>query len=306
MVYATCIGKRKENNVIVEYKLKDFSNKTIVIGSDELKDFIRNGKLTVVNLTLTSNNKLVDSGLKDLDSLRKKEKVTKTREENMDSVTNNLGSINIKDKDNSFIYENKLFFVDKHDMLCVIDVVKNLNKGLCENVISAVYVPVGRRINIFVVYEHMDRFRLKRLSYDLDEEKLVLSYHLWFIDDGATVGNKGKMTNIGFDKVEERPPYYVADYKSQFDYIILPIKKKIANGYGISDIVVYSIKDEHFYRAKSSDKWFDDFVNVLNENSYYVIPFSTVSGTGGRIMIQTANKLFLTLIYEGSKIEFHK
>ena len=121
----------------------------------------------------------------------------------MDSVTNNLGSINIKDKDNSFISENKLFFVDKHDMLCVIDVVKNLNKGLCENVISAVYVPVGRRINIFVVYEHMDRFRLKRLSYDLDEEKLVLSYHLWFLDDGATVGNKGKMTNIGFDKITD-------------------------------------------------------------------------------------------------------
>ena len=34
MIYAICIGKRKENNVIVEYKLKDFSNKTIVIGSD--------------------------------------------------------------------------------------------------------------------------------------------------------------------------------------------------------------------------------------------------------------------------------
>lgn len=306
MVYAICIGKRKENNVIVEYKLKDFTNKTTIVSADELKEFIKAGKITVVNLTLTSNNKLVDFKVKDLDLLKKKEKVTKTREENMDSVTNNLGSINIKDKDNSFIYENKLFFLDKHDMLCVIDVVKNLNKGLCENVISAVYIPVGRRINIFVVYEHMDRFRLKRLSYDLDEEKLVLSYHLWFLDDGATVGNKGKMTNIGFDKVEERPSYYVADYKSQFDYIILPIKKKIANGYGISDIVVYSIKEEHFYRAKSSDKWFDDFVNVLNENSYYVIPFSTVSGTGGRIMIQTANKLFLTLIYEGSKIEFHK
>ena len=306
MIYAICIGKRKENNVIVEYKLKDFTNKTTVVSADELKEFIKAGKITVVNLTLTSNNKLVDFKVKDLDLLKKKEKVTKTREENMDSVTNNLGSINIKDKDNSFIYENKLFFVDKHDMLCVIDVVKNLNKGLCENVISAVYVPVGRRLHIFVVYEHMDRFRLKRLSYDLDEEKLVLSYHLWFLDDGATVGNKGKMTNIGFDKVEERPSYYVADYKSQFDYIILPIKKKIANGYGISDIVVYSIKEEHFYRAKSSDKWFDDFVNVLNENSYYVIPFSTVSGTGGRIMIQTANKLFLTLIYEGSKIEFHK
>lgn len=30
MVYAICIGKRKENNVIVEYKLKDFSNKALL------------------------------------------------------------------------------------------------------------------------------------------------------------------------------------------------------------------------------------------------------------------------------------
>ena len=90
MVYAICIGKRKENNVIVEYKLKDFSNKTIVIGSDELKDFIRNGKLIVVNLTLTSNNKLVDTGVKDLYSLKKKEKVVKSREENIDEINEKL------------------------------------------------------------------------------------------------------------------------------------------------------------------------------------------------------------------------
>jgi hypothetical protein len=306
MIYAICIGKRKENNVIVEYKLKDFSNKTMVVTAEELKDFIRNGKLTVVNLTLTSNNKLVDSGLKDLDLLKKKNKVVKTREENIDSIIENSRAINIKDRDNSCIYENKLFFVDKHDMLCVIDVAKNTNKGICENVFSVSYVPIGRRMNIFVVYEHMDKFRLKRLLYDLDEDKLVLSYHLWFLDDGATIGHKAKMTNIGFDKIEERPDYYVADYKSQFDYVILPIKRKISNGYIITEIVIYDIKGEHFYRARSNVKYFDDFVNMLNENSYYVVPFSTVSNTGIKITIQTLNKMVVTLIYNESRIEFYK
>ena len=101
--------------------------------------------------------------------------------------------------------------------------------------------------------------------YDLDEDKLVLSYYLWFLDDGATIGHKAKMTNIGFDKIEERPDYYVADYKSQFDYVILPIKRKISNGYIITEIVIYDIKGEHFYRARSNVKYFDDFVNMLNE-----------------------------------------
>ena len=306
MIYAICVGKRKENNVIVEYKLKDFTNKTTVVGADELKEFIKAGKITVVNLTLTSNNKLVDFKVKDLDLLKKKEKVVKIREENIDSIVENGRSINVKDRNNSCIYENKFFFVDKNDMLCVIDVAKNTNKGICENVFSVVYVPMGRRMNIFVVYEHMDRFRLKRLLYDLDEEKLVLSYHLWFLDDGATVGYKARTTNIGSDKVEERPDYYVANYKSQFDYVILPIKRKVSDGYIITDVVVFDIKGEHFYRAKLGDKDFDSFVKVLNENSYYVIPFGTVSNTGGRIMIETSNRLFLTLIYDGSKIEITK
>ena len=306
MIYAICVGKRKENNVIVEYKLKDFTNKTTVVSADELKEFIKAGKITVVNLTLTSNNKLVDFKVKDLDLLKKKEKVVKTREENIDSIVENGRSINVKDRNNSCIYENKFFFVDKNDMLCVIDVAKNTNKGLCENVFSVVYVPMGRRMNIFVVYEHMDRFRLKRLLYDLDEEKLVLSYHLWFLDDGATVGYKARTTNIGSDKVEERPDYYVANYKSQFDYVILPIKRKVSDGYIITDVVVFDIKGEHFYRAKLGDKDFDSLVKVLNENSYYVIPFGTVSNTGGRIMIETSNRLFLTLIYDYSKIEIAK
>lgn len=305
MIYAICVGKRKENNVIVEYKLKDFSNKVLVVEADELKEFIRNGKLTVVNLTLTSNNKLVDSGLKDLDSLKKKEKVKKTREENISSILEKNDPVDIVNNENTYIYGGKMFFVDKHNMLCVIDVLKNLNKGLCEKVISVAYIPRNNVMNIFVIYEHMDRRRLKRLSYDMNEDRLSLSYQLWFLDDGAVVGRQAKMTNIGFNKVVERPEYYVGNYKSQYDYAILPVKKKTDNGYVIIDIVVCDFLREHFYRAKSDVKWFDDFANVLNENNYFVIPFDTLSNNGSRIVIQTLS-MVVTLIYDGSRIEFYK
>lgn len=305
MIYAICVGKRKENNVIVEYKLKDFSNKTIVIGSDELKDFIRNGKLTVVNLTLTSNNKLVDSGLKDLDSLRKKEKVVKSREENIKSIVYNNTSVKTKELNSSFIYNNKLFYIDKNDMLCVIDVNRNEHKGICENVYSVAYIPIGDRLNIFVVIEHNERHRLKRILFDLDENKIVYTYQLWFLDDGATIGKQAKNTNIGFDKIEERPDYYVGNYKSQFDYAILPIKKRVGEGFVITEIIICDFRQEYFYRAKSDTKWFDDFVNVLNENTYFVVPFNTLSNNGSKIIIQTSNMVVM-LIYDGLKVEFYK
>ncbi len=305
MVYAVCIGKRKENNVIVEYKLKDFTNKTIVVGSEELKQFIKNGKIVVVNLTLTSNNKLVDSGIKDLDSLQKKEKVVKTREENISSILEQNDPVDIANNENTFIYGGKMFFVDKHNMLCVIDVSKNLNKGLCEKVLFVAYIPKNNTMNIFVIYEHMDRRRLKRLCYDMVEDRLSLSYQLWFLDDDAVIGRQAKMTNVGFDKVVERPEYYVGNYKSQYDYAILPIKKKTDNGYVIIDIVICDFVREHFYRGKSETRWFEDFVNVLNENNYFVIPFSTLSNTGSKIIIQTS-KMVVILIYEGSRVEFYK
>ena len=304
MVYAVCVGKRKENNVIVEYKLKDFTNKTMIIDSEELKQYIKDGEIIVANLTLTSNNKLIDFKVKDLDSLKKKKKVVKSREENIKSIIKDKDII-AKNLENSFIYNNKMFFIDKDNMLCIIDVNRNENKGICENVFSASYIPYGNNMNIFVIIEHNDRYRLKRISFDLDENKILYSYNLWFLDEGAVIGQKGKMTNIGFDKIEERPDYYVGNYKSQFDYAILPIKKKEGNGYIITDIVVCDFKREHFYRAKSDTKWFEDFAEVLNSNTYFVIPFNTLSNNGSKIIIQTS-RMSVILTYDGSKVEFYK
>lgn len=305
VVYAICIGKHKENNIIVEYKLKDFTNKTMVVAADELKEYIRSGKLTVVNLTLTSNNKLIDFKVKDLDLLKKKEKIVKTREENIQSIVSESKSIKPNGLKSSFIYNNKLFFIDKDNMLCVMDVNRNEHKGICEKVYSVSYVPKGDRMNIFVVIEHNEKYRLKRILFDLDENKVVYSYGLWFLDDGATIGQQAKMTNIGFDRVEERPDYYVGNYKSQFDFVILPVKKKVSDGYIITDIIICDLVREHFYRAKSNIKWFDDFANVLNNSTYHVIPFNTLSNNGSKIFIQTS-KMVVILIYDDSRIEFYK
>lgn len=304
MIYALCIDKRKDGSNIVEYKLKDFANKTIVVGADELKGYIRDGKITVVNLTLTSNNKLVDSGLKDLDFLRKKSKTSKSRSENIISIAETNKIIH-SELENSFIYNNNLFYIDKNNMLCVIDVNTKMHKGICERVYSASYIPKDNKIHIFVIYEHNERYRLKRIVYNLDDNKVAFSYSLWFLEPNTTIGQLAKSTNIGFDKVEERPDYYVGNYKSQYDYAILPLKKQSGNGYVITGIVICDFRNEHFYKCDNRVKFFDDFVEILNTNSYFVIPFSTLSSNGSKIFIQTSNMVVI-LIYDGSRIEFYK
>jgi hypothetical protein len=59
-IQAKCIEKfRDKNNIIVGYRLVDVSGKTIDVKPDILKSYIKTGKITVVNLTLTSDNRLL-------------------------------------------------------------------------------------------------------------------------------------------------------------------------------------------------------------------------------------------------------
>ena len=61
MYQLKCIGKtRDKNNHIIEYKLIGNDRKIISVKSDELKEFIRSGQVGVINLTLTSDNRLID------------------------------------------------------------------------------------------------------------------------------------------------------------------------------------------------------------------------------------------------------
>lgn len=62
MIKCTCIDKyRDKKGNIVGYKLQDRTGKTIERTAVKVKEYINNGIIFVDNLTLTSNNKLVDS-----------------------------------------------------------------------------------------------------------------------------------------------------------------------------------------------------------------------------------------------------
>ena len=62
MLTVTCIQKfRDRHNQIYAYRLQDFQGNTRDVYSDQLKQAIRNNKINIVNLTLTSDNRLVST-----------------------------------------------------------------------------------------------------------------------------------------------------------------------------------------------------------------------------------------------------
>ena len=60
MKYCKCIQKvRGKNNIILKYKLKDFNGNIIEIDTAKLKQAIRDRKVLVTNMQLTSDNRLI-------------------------------------------------------------------------------------------------------------------------------------------------------------------------------------------------------------------------------------------------------
>ena len=71
-VKSKCVHKyRKNNDEIVGYRLVDLTGSYLDIESDKLKKFIMQGKIEVVNLTLTSDNRLIDKAEPNLTQYRR-------------------------------------------------------------------------------------------------------------------------------------------------------------------------------------------------------------------------------------------
>ena len=65
MIQAICLKKfRNKNNQIIGYKIQDKNGSTLDVKSEYLKQAIRNNQINVLNLTLTSDNKLIDKAYK--------------------------------------------------------------------------------------------------------------------------------------------------------------------------------------------------------------------------------------------------
>jgi len=61
MFQATCIQKFKKNNKIYGYRLQDSQGNIKDVLSDQLKQAIKSGQITITNLVLTSDNRLIES-----------------------------------------------------------------------------------------------------------------------------------------------------------------------------------------------------------------------------------------------------
>ena len=75
MIQALCLQKfRNKNNQIIGYRLQDRNGNTLDVKSEYLKQAIRNNQINVLNLTLTSDNKLIDKAYKPQKSQKNKSK----------------------------------------------------------------------------------------------------------------------------------------------------------------------------------------------------------------------------------------
>lgn len=67
MIQVRCIEKiRDKNNHIMGYKIQNLTGETRVVDKDKLKEAVRNKKLDIVNMTLTSDNRLIDKKIKNV------------------------------------------------------------------------------------------------------------------------------------------------------------------------------------------------------------------------------------------------
>ena len=83
MIIVKCLHKfRNKNNQIIGYTIQDKNGNTVDVKSEYLKQAIRNSQIKVLNLTLTSDNKLIDKAYKP----QKVQKVQKVQNNNLKNI----------------------------------------------------------------------------------------------------------------------------------------------------------------------------------------------------------------------------
>ncbi len=160
MIYTLCLDKREEKGIIVEYKLKDFDGNIKVIKSEILKSLISEGELCVINLTLTSDNKLRVHSIPTLNDLFKEDKGEETQFNLNHALNDNRGLLGDIDTNNCYLYKHKLFFYGTNLGLSVLDInnkgITNINRVTRNSVHPKIhpkkifYIQNGQYLNIFV------------------------------------------------------------------------------------------------------------------------------------------------------------
>ena len=177
MVYAYCVDKKSENGNIIEYKLKDFEGNVQIFKSNLLKAMIDDGSICVVNLTLTSDNKLRSHTIPTLNDVLNPEKNSNNTALNLNNVFNQNRPLlhNVEPQD-CYLYKHKLFF--KSNGLNILDVnnqdvVKIIRHKQTYYFNNIIYIPNGNCLNIIAETE------IYGIDYGGEEVKLGTDKTIW-------------------------------------------------------------------------------------------------------------------------------
>ena len=177
MIYAVCIGKARDgNNNITQYKLRDFTGQETIFDARGLKDYISNGRISVCNLTLTSDNKLMEKKVESLADLGNNERVKQTNMGNYPNIPSVIpeqhsqhrggmgqsAPTNSVDPSNAYKINDMLYYVTREGNLNIKHIPSNTEETLVSKVGTACFVPIRAKENGTVTTVGM-------LAFDMEE-----------------------------------------------------------------------------------------------------------------------------------------
>lgn len=277
MIHAVCIGKaRDKNNNITQYKLRDFTGQETIFDASALKDYISKGKISVCNLTLTSDNKLME---KKVDSLSELNAPGKVQHTNMGNVPKAQAVIpeqydrtpkpNGVDPANAYKSGEMLYYVAQDGNLNIKHIPSNAEETITSNVSSACFIPQGHKLNIFYASMSGEGLIYKYMIYDTTYNKVLRDRK---ICAGTKVGYVGKMlcpTN--------QCPFY-RDRNN--DFLFVPIRAKENGGVSVVGMLAYDTREgEHFSMFNNginAARGLSRLMGVLTHTGHDVVAVSIV------------------------------
>lgn len=275
MIYTICVGKQRDkNNNIIQYKLRDLKGQESIFDANVLKDNIQRGKIVVCNLTLTSNNKLVEKKIETLNGMYE----DKGKMQHSDNKKS--GCVDI---DSSLRIGDILYYVSEEGNLNIKHILSNTTKTFQRNVSNACFIPQGNILNIFFVIKGQN-VTLKYIIYDMERDRILREKELTTIAGTIYIGEKYCS--------EKEYPYY-RDKDNNF--LFIPIRVKKNDSIDIIGVIVYDTKGgEHFLKFMediNSARSIGSLMSALKHSGESIVDIDLISNDDHSIDLCCAGRL---------------
>lgn len=282
MIYAICIGKaRDKNNNITQYKLRDFTGQETIFDASALKDYISKGRISICNLTLTSDNKLME---KKVDSLAELNAPGKVQHINMGMQTGMTPSTpnvipqqsqhqaptnNQIDPSNAYKNGEMVYYVAQNGNLNIKHMPSNTEETLVSKVGTACFIPRGHKLTIFYNIVMGDDSTYKYMILDMTTNQIIRNKQICTYVGPSCVGKK-----LCPDKEQ---PYY---HDKNFDFFFVPIRAKENGSVSVVGMLGFSVREgEHFFvlrRGINAARCISRLMSCLTYTGNSVVPMALI------------------------------